>query len=201
MAAAQGAAFGGSLITLRRFWIRTHGCQMNVHDSEKVANLLLHDGWELARGMDDADLLILNTCSIRDKAEQRLYSELGKLREWKQSALGRSVGVAGCVAQQQGDALLRRFPQLDFVYGTHNLRRVPEMAAAALRGVRDSQTEENRSQDRFDLPSRHPSLVGDPAGRAFVTVMEGCDMNCSFCIVPSTRGREISRTGAAIVAE
>ncbi len=201
MAAAQGAAFGGFLTTLRRFWIRTHGCQMNVHDSEKVANLLLHDGWESARGMDDADLLILNTCSIRDKAEHRLYSELGKLREWKQSARGRSVGVAGCVAQQQGDALLRRFPQLDFVYGTHNLRRVPEMAAAALRGVRDSQTEENRSSDRFDLPSRHPSLAGDPAGRAFVTVMEGCDMFCSFCIVPSTRGREISRTGDEIVAE
>ena len=189
------------MITPRRFWIRTHGCQMNVHDSEKVANLLLHDGWELARGMGDAELLILNTCSIRDKAEHRLYSELGTLREWKQSAPGRTVGVAGCVAQQQGDALLRRFPQLDFVYGTHNLRRVPEMAAAALRGVRDSQTEENRSQDRFDLPSRHPSLVGDPAGRAFVTVMEGCDMFCSFCIVPSTRGREISRTGAEIIAE
>jgi tRNA-2-methylthio-N6-dimethylallyladenosine synthase len=174
---------------------------MNVHDSEKVANLLLHDGWEQARGMDDADLLILNTCSIRDKAEHRLYSELGLLREWKQSARGRSVGVAGCVAQQQGNALLRRFPQLDFVYGTHNLRRVPQMAAAALRGVRDSQTEENRSLDRFDLPSRHPSLVGDPAGRAFVTVMEGCDMFCSFCIVPSTRGREISRSGAEILAE
>ncbi len=189
------------MITPRRFWIRTHGCQMNVHDSEKVANLLLHDGWESARGMDDADLVILNTCSIRDKAEHRLYSELGKLREWKQSAPGRTLGVAGCVAQQQGDALLRRFPRLDFVYGTHNLRRVPQMAAAALHGVRDSQTEENRSQDRFDLPSRHPSLVGDPAGRAFVTVMEGCDMFCSFCIVPSTRGREISRTGAEIVAE
>ncbi|HEX9814153.1 MAG TPA: tRNA (N6-isopentenyl adenosine(37)-C2)-methylthiotransferase MiaB [Myxococcota bacterium] len=185
----------------RRFWIRTHGCQMNVHDSEKVANLLLHDGWESARGMDDADLLILNTCSIRDKAEHRLYSELGKLREWKQLARGRTVGVAGCVAQQQGDALLRRFPQLDFVYGTHNLRRVPEMAAAALRGVRDSQTEEIGSQERFDLPLRHPSLAGDPAGRAFVTVMEGCDMFCSFCIVPSTRGREISRAGEEIVAE
>jgi tRNA-2-methylthio-N6-dimethylallyladenosine synthase len=189
------------LITPRRFWIRTHGCQMNVHDSEKVANLLLHDGWESARGMDDADLLILNTCSIRDKAEHRLYSELGKLREWKELAPGRSVGVAGCVAQQQGDALLRRFPQLDFVYGTHNLRRVPEMAAAAFRGVRDSQTAEIRSQERFDLPSRHPSLEGDPAGRAFVTVMEGCDMFCSFCIVPSTRGREISRAGSEIFAE
>jgi len=189
------------LIAPRRFWIRTHGCQMNVHDSEKVANLLLHDGWESAHEMDDADLLILNTCSIRDKAEHRLYSELGKLREWKALARGRAVGVAGCVAQQQGDALLRRFPQLDFVYGTHNLRRVPEMAAAAFRGVRDSQTDESRSQERFDLPSRHPSLEGDPAGRAFVTVMEGCDMFCSFCIVPSTRGREISRAGDEIVAE
>jgi len=192
---------GEPLTTRRRFWIRTQGCQMNVHDSEKVANLLLHDGWESAEGVDDADLLILNTCSIRDKAEHRLYSELGKLREWKQLAPDRSVGVAGCVAQQQGDALLRRFPQVDFVYGTHNLRRVPEMAAAALRGVRDAQTEENSSGERFDLPSRHPSLQGDPAGRAFVTVMEGCDMFCSFCIVPFTRGREISRTGAEIIAE
>jgi tRNA-2-methylthio-N6-dimethylallyladenosine synthase len=200
-ATAQLARQGGSLDTPRRFWIRTHGCQMNVHDSEKVANLLLHDGWESAQGMDDADLLILNTCSIRDKAEHRLYSELGKLREWKLQAAGRSVGVAGCVAQQEGDALLRRFPHLDFVYGTHNLRRVPQMAAAALRGIRDAQTEESRSQERFDLPARHPSLLGDSAGRAFVTVMEGCDMFCSFCIVPFTRGREISRAGSEIVAE
>jgi len=189
------------LNTPRRFWIRTHGCQMNVHDSEKVANLLLHDGWESACEMDDADLLILNTCSIRDKAEHRLYSELGKLREWKQGAAGRCVGVAGCVAQQEGDALLRRFPHLDFVYGTHNLRRVPQMAAAAARGIRAAQTDESRSQERFDLPARHPSLSQDSTGRAFVTVMEGCDMFCSFCIVPFTRGREISRAASEIVAE
>ncbi len=189
------------MTTPRRFWIRTYGCQMNVHDSEKVANLLLHDGWQSAAHAGEADLLILNTCSIRDKAEHRLYSELGKLRAWKRAAPGRSVGVAGCVAQQQGDALLRRFPQLDFVYGTHNLRRVPQMAAAALRGARQARTEESRAADRFDLPSRHPSLVGDPAGRAFVTVMEGCDMFCSFCIVPLTRGREISRSRASILSE
>ena len=146
---------------------------MNVHDSEKVANLLLHDGWEAAASGDDAELLILNTCSIRDKAEHRLYSELGLLREWKRRAPGRIVGVAGCVAQQQGDALLRRFSQLDFVFGTHNLRRVPALAAAALRGVRDAQTQESRALERFDLPARHPSLAGDPAGRAFVTAMEG----------------------------
>jgi tRNA-2-methylthio-N6-dimethylallyladenosine synthase len=174
---------------------------MNVHDSEKVENLLLHDGWGRAREVDGAQLLILNTCSIRDKAEHRLYSELGKLRDWKRARPDRILGVAGCVAQQQGDALLRRFSQLDFVYGTHNLRRVPEMVAAALRGVRWAQTEESRALDRFDHPARHPDLEGDPAGRAFVTVMEGCDMYCSFCIVPSTRGREISRRGDDIVAE
>jgi tRNA-2-methylthio-N6-dimethylallyladenosine synthase len=174
---------------------------MNVHDSEKVTNLLLHDGWELANDVDAADLLILNTCSIRDKAEHRLYSELGKLRAWKQSARGRVLAVAGCVAQQQGDALLSRFSQLDFVYGTHNLRRVPAMAEAAVRGVRASETAESKSSDRFDWPDRHPDFRGDPAGRAFVTVMEGCDMFCSFCIVPLTRGREISRNAASIVAE
>jgi tRNA-2-methylthio-N6-dimethylallyladenosine synthase len=189
------------LVAHRRFLIRTHGCQMNVHDSEKVKSLLLHDGWEQAREIDDAQLLILNTCSIRDKAEHRLYSELGTLREWKHARPGRIVGVAGCVAQQQGDALLRRFSQLDFVYGTHNLRHVPEMAAAAARGVRWARTEESSALDRFDLPARHPDLEGDSAGRAFVTVMEGCDMYCSFCIVPLTRGREISRRGDDIVAE
>ena len=189
------------MIAPRRFLIRTHGCQMNVHDSEKVENLLLHDGWGRAREIDDAQLLILNTCSIRDKAEHRLYSELGTLREWKRARSGRILGVAGCVAQQQSDALLRRFSQLDFVYGTHNLRFVPEMVAAALRGVRWARTEESSEPDRFDLPVRHPDLEGDPAGRAFVTVMEGCDMYCSFCIVPSTRGREISRRRDDIVAE
>ena len=189
------------MVAHRRFLIRTHGCQMNVHDSEKVKSLLLHDGWEQAREIDDAQLLILNTCSIRDKAEHRLYSELGTLREWKHARPGRIVGVAGCVAQQQGDALLRRFSQLDFVYGTHNLRHVPEMAAAAARGVRWARTEESSALDRFDLPARHSDLEGDSAGRAFVTVMEGCDMYCSFCIVPLTRGREISRRGDDIVAE
>jgi len=189
------------LTARRQFWIHTHGCQMNVHDSEKVANLLLHDGWGRASDVDEADLLILNTCSIRDKAEHRLYSELGRLREWKQARSGRALGVAGCVAQQQGDALLRRFSQLDFVYGTHNLRHVPEMAAAAERGLRSARTEETSSLERFDLPALHPDFEGEAAGRAFVTVMEGCDMYCSFCIVPRTRGREISRAAEEIEAE
>jgi tRNA-2-methylthio-N6-dimethylallyladenosine synthase len=188
-------------MSIRRFFIQTYGCQMNSHDSEKVANLLLHDGYRAAADAAAADLLILNTCSIREKAEHKLYSELGSLRGWKRESLGRVIGVGGCVAQQEGDALLGRFPHLDFVFGTHNLRYVPEMAASALRGERGARVDENRSHERFDLPERHPGFASETPGRAFLTVMEGCDMFCSFCIVPTTRGREISRSAAAIERE
>jgi tRNA-2-methylthio-N6-dimethylallyladenosine synthase len=185
----------------KRFAIRTFGCQMNAHDSEKVANLLLHAGWTAAGDDASADLLLVNTCSIREKAEHKLYSDLGVLRRWRQERPGRLVGVGGCVAQQEGDALLARFPQVDFVFGTHNLRLVPALAEAAAAGQRRSETGERRELDRFDLPGRHPALSRETRGRAFVTVMEGCDMFCSFCIVPHTRGREISRPAEAIVRE
>ncbi len=184
----------------KRFSISTFGCQMNAHDSEKIASLLLHDGWVAAQA-ETADLLVINTCSIREKAEHKLYSDLGRLRSWKAERPGRLVGVGGCVAQQEGDALLARFPHLDFVFGTHNLRLVPALVASAEAGVRRAETAERRDLDRFDLPARHPSLSQETPGRAFVTVMEGCDMFCSFCIVPRTRGREISRPAASIVAE
>jgi len=174
---------------------------MNVHDSEKVANLLHHAGLRPAADEDGADVLLVNTCSIREKAENRLYSDLGALRAWKAAAPGRVLGVGGCVAQQEGDAVLRRFPHLDFVFGTHNLRLVPEMLRAAEHGARGCRTEEHDSQERFDLPERHPEYRGSTPGQAFLTVMEGCDMFCSFCIVPRTRGREISRPARAIVAE
>ncbi len=185
----------------RRFWIRTFGCQMNVHDTEKVSNLLHHAGYEAAADPDSADLLIVNTCSIRDKVEHKLYSDVGKLRAWKEARPERVIGVGGCVAQQEGDVLLDRFDQVDFVFGTHNLVRVPALAEAALDGQRAVRTEESRSLDRFDLPERHPSFSSTTPGRAFLTVMEGCDMFCSFCIVPTTRGREISRPAAGILEE
>jgi len=185
----------------RRFHIRTYGCQMNVLDSHKVAALLAGAGYGATAEPDDADLLIVNTCSIRDKAEQRLYADLGRLRTWKQERPGRVIGVAGCVAQQEGDAILRRFAAVDFVYGTHNLRLLPALVAAAERGERSLRTEESRSLERFDLPQHHPDLPSETPGRAFVTVMEGCDMFCTFCVVPRTRGREISRPAVAIAAE
>ena len=174
---------------------------MNLHDSEKVENLLHHAGWRPAAGLDDAELLVINTCSIREKAEHRLASDLGALREWRDAAPGRVLGVGGCVAQQEGDALLRRFPHLDFGFGTHNLRLVPELVEAAAGGARQAETAESRSQERFDLPERHPAFRGHTPGRAWLTVMEGCDLFCSFCIVPRTRGREISRPAAGIVEE
>jgi len=185
----------------KRVLVRTYGCQMNVHDSQKVANLLRHEGYVATERLDEADLLIINTCSIRDKAEHRLYSDLGQLRAWKEAGPGRILAVGGCVAQQAGDALLRRFGQIDFVFGTHNLRHVPALAEAARRGERRARLEESTSLTRFDLPERHPDLADATPGRAFVTVMEGCDLFCSFCIVPKTRGREISRPAAAIVDE
>lgn len=186
---------------MQRVLVRTYGCQMNVHDTEKVENLLLHHGWAVTDRLDDASLLVINTCSIREKAEHHLYSDLGRLRAWKQAAPDRVLAVGGCVAQQEGDALLRRFPQLDFVFGTHNLRWVPAMAEAARGGVREARVGETSSLERFDWPERHPEFVGATPGRAFVTVMEGCDMFCSFCIVPRTRGREISRPADAILDE
>jgi len=185
----------------RSFHIRTYGCQMNVHDSQKLANLLHHAGYGEAAGEDDADLLIINTCSIREKAEHHLYSDLGSLRDWRQAVPGRVLGVGGCVAQQVGDSLLGRFPQLDFVFGTHNVRHVAAMVASAEAGDRLADTAETASLDRFDLPARHAGYRGDMPGKAFLTVMEGCDMFCSFCIVPLTRGREVSRPAEAILGE
>jgi tRNA-2-methylthio-N6-dimethylallyladenosine synthase len=185
----------------RLFAIRTFGCQMNAHDSEKIANLLHHDGWRTAPSADAADLLVVNTCSIREKAEHRLYSDLGQLRAWKAERPKRVLAVGGCVAQQEGDALLRRFDHVDVVFGTHNLRLVPTLVHAACAGRRAARVEESRSPERFDLPERHPDYAGATPGRAYLTVMEGCDLFCSFCIVPRTRGREISRPADAIVAE
>jgi tRNA-2-methylthio-N6-dimethylallyladenosine synthase len=185
----------------KQFCLRTYGCQMNAHDSEKIANLLVHAGHRSCDEPAHADILIINTCSIRDKAEHRLYSDLGVLREWKALRPGRVLGVAGCVAQQVGDAIQSRFSHVDFVFGTHNLRLVPAMLAAALTGQPSLEVGESASLDRFELPERHPDCPDASPGRAYLTVMEGCDMFCSFCIVPTTRGREISRPALQIVAE
>lgn len=175
---------------------------MNVHDSEKVAALLEGAGLVASPEEQEADLLVINTCSIRDKAEHQLYSDLGLLRAWKAERPGRMVAVGGCVAEQLGDRLLGRFAHVDFVFGTHHLRSLPTLVEAARSGVRSAAVGEDRSPGRFDLPMASRAEPGMGVRRkAFVTVMEGCDMFCSFCIVPLTRGREISRPAAEIEAE
>jgi tRNA-2-methylthio-N6-dimethylallyladenosine synthase len=185
-----------------RFLVRTFGCQMNQHDSEKIANLLFHEGLRPASDLDEADLVVVHTCSVREKAEQKLYSELGALTQLKGARPDLLLGVSGCVAQQEGPRLLSRFPGVDFVFGPQNIRHLPSMLAAARARERTLRIdyEEDRLA-RFDLPERHPEYASASPGRAFVTVMEGCDLFCTFCVVPSTRGREVSRPAARILDE
>jgi len=185
-----------------RFHIRTFGCQMNQHDAQKMANLLHHAGLAASERAESADVVVIHTCSIREKAEHRLYTELGLLLARKRAEPGLVVGVGGCVAQQEGETLLRRFPKLDFVFGPQNLVHLPAMVRAARERERMLRVDyDDDAGTRFDLPERHPGYASPTPGRAFVTVMEGCDLFCSYCVVPRTRGREVSRPSAQILAE
>ncbi len=185
-----------------RFELRVFGCQMNQHDAEKIANVLHHQGFRPSAPGDSADLVLVYTCSVREKAEHKLYAELGILGRQKATRPGMLLGVGGCVAQQEGQALLDRFPALDFVFGPQNLRLLPGMIAAARARERTARVDYGEdAAARFDLPERHPDFPPANPGRAFVTVMEGCDLFCAFCVVPSTRGREVSRPWRAIVGE
>ncbi len=182
----------------KKLYIRTFGCQMNVHDSEQLTEILRGDGYERTDSAKDADLIIVNTCSIRDKAEQKVYSQLGRYRHLKKSRPGLQIGVCGCVAQQQGERLLAKAPFLDLVIGTHNIHRLPELAGRARRtGLPVVAT-------RFceTVPSIGV-LALPPKGSvsAFVTIMQGCDNYCAFCVVPYLRGREESRNFEDILAE
>jgi tRNA-2-methylthio-N6-dimethylallyladenosine synthase len=185
-----------------RFYLRTFGCQMNQHDAEKIANLLHHEGYRPVASAEQAELVLVNTCSVRSKAESKLYTELGVLGRLKRKRPDLILGVGGCVAQQEGGRLLKRFPQLDFVFGPQNLRHLPAMLASA-RERRSSLHVEYEADRlaRFALPGVHPEYRSALANRALVTVMEGCDLFCSFCVVPTTRGREVSRSSTDILDE
>jgi tRNA-2-methylthio-N6-dimethylallyladenosine synthase len=174
---------------------------MNQHDAQKMANLLHHDGWA-ASDESAADLVVIHTCSIREKAEHKLYTELGWLLQRKRSEPELVVGVGGCVAQQEGEALLHRFPGLDFVFGPQNLIHLPELARAARARKRSLRVDyDDAAQARFELPELHPEFASTTPGRAYVTVMEGCDLFCAYCVVPRTRGREVSRPSEHILDE
>jgi tRNA-2-methylthio-N6-dimethylallyladenosine synthase len=180
-----------------KFHIQTWGCQMNDHDGEKLSGLLSSEGFEAVAEAEDADLVLLNTCSIREKAVHKVYSELGRLREEKQRR-PLLVGVTGCLAQQEQAALFKRAPHIDFVLGTMALRQLPRLVAEAQAG-------KARVIDTGEYPDNHlfpPSVARRrDTAKALVTIIEGCNHACTYCIVPTTRGTERSRPFADVVAE
>jgi len=186
----------------KRLFIKTYGCQMNVYDSERMRDVLTPLGYEPVETPDSADLIILNTCHIREKAAEKVYSELGRLRELKEAreeAGGRMmIAVAGCVAQAEGEEMMRRAPFVDLVLGPQTYHKLPEMIAKAHRAVGE------RLAVDFDVVEKFDQLGGTrhaDGPSAFVTVQEGCDKFCAFCVVPYTRGKEWSRPVDQIVEE
>lgn len=182
-------------------FIRTYGCQMNVYDSERMAGLLKPLGYSSAETPDEADLVILNTCHIREKAAEKVYSELGRLKKLKAAKQKRgeelSIAVAGCVAQAEGAEITARAPQVDIVVGPQAYHRLPELLARAARGRGAILETDFAVEEKFDrLADR---LADGPT--AFLTIQEGCDKFCTFCVVPYTRGAEVSRPVDAIIAE
>jgi tRNA-2-methylthio-N6-dimethylallyladenosine synthase len=186
---------------LKRLYIETYGCQMNVYDSERMADVLAPLGFAATPKPDDADLVILNTCHIREKATEKVYSELGRLRAHKERRAGEgaktTIIVAGCVAQAEGEEIIRRAPIVDLVVGPQAYHKLPELIAQASRKTGDRIAADFTPEAKFDaLPAPKRDGVS-----AFLSVQEGCDKFCTFCVVPYTRGAEYSRPVAAITAE
>jgi tRNA-2-methylthio-N6-dimethylallyladenosine synthase len=186
----------------KRLYIKTYGCQMNVYDSERMADVLRPLGYGLAEAPDGADLVVLNTCHIREKAAEKVYSELGRLRRLKDAKAkaggAMQIAVAGCVAQAEGEEIMRRAPAVDLVVGPQSYHRLPELIARASRARGERLAAEFEPQDKFDALPEERAVDGFSA---FLTVQEGCDKFCTFCVVPYTRGAEFSRPAEAIEAE
>ena len=174
----------------RKLYIKTFGCQMNEYDSSMMADVLREShGYELTEAAEEADLLLVNTCSIREKAQEKVFSELGRWKPFKSARDGVMIGVGGCVASQEGEGITKRAPFVDLVFGPQTLHRLPEMIEAAHRkrsSVVDISFPEIEKFDRLPEPRAEGPT-------AFVSCMEGCSKYCSFCVVPYTRGEEISR--------
>ncbi len=194
MTRAYGAVVFGSGEDLMKFYIQTFGCQMNVNESQKVEALLLARGFERAESPESSDIVLVNTCSVREKPERKVFSFVGRLK-----APGRIIGVMGCVAQQYGEKMTEREGAIDFVVGTQNLHKVPEILTAVL------QEKTKRVETEFYSPETSLEIfkvpLSSPKVSAYVTVMQGCDRFCSYCIVPFVRGRERSRPSAEILEE
>ncbi len=180
--------------TPKKLFIKTYGCQMNVYDSERMAEAMGSEGYVLTEVQDEADMVLLNTCHIREKASEKLYSDLGRLKPLKAAKPDLKIGVAGCVAQAEGAEILKRMPLVDLVVGPQSYHRLPEMARATEKTV----DTDFPVEDKFDLLPERKAPRGPSA---FLTVQEGCDKFCAFCVVPYTRGAEVSRPVARILDE
>ncbi len=178
----------------KKLFIKTYGCQMNVYDSQRMAEALGAKGYVTTESAEEADMVLLNTCHIREKAAEKVYSDLGRLRPLKLAKPDLKIGVAGCVAQAEGEEILKRMPLVDLVVGPQSYHRLPQMVEAKGKVIDTDFPEE----DKFEhLPARK-ALRGPTA---FLTVQEGCDKFCAFCVVPYTRGAEVSRPAARLLAE
>jgi tRNA-2-methylthio-N6-dimethylallyladenosine synthase len=185
----------------RRYVVRTYGCQMNEHDSERIAGLLEADGYLAAESEDEADVVVLNTCCIRENADNKLYGNLGHLKRWKGERDGRQIVVSGCLAQKDRDLVRTKAPYVDVVLGTHNVHRAADLVEQArLGGPITEILDAAVLDDHAMFPSALPAKRGTSYD-AWVTIQIGCDNNCAFCIVPAVRGEEISRPFADVVAE
>ena len=182
-----------------RFFVHTFGCQMNVHDSDRMQDVLVAHGWRAAPSVAAADLMIFNTCSVRETAENKLRIEVDKLRPVKRARPSLLIAVAGCVAQQEGERLLKEMPAIDLVIGPDNIPELPALLSDQLAGSPPL------ARTSFDVEAPHFLAAAPRPGQApisaYVTTMKGCDERCSFCVVPYTRGPERYRPADDIVAE
>ncbi|SHF64753.1 tRNA-2-methylthio-N6-dimethylallyladenosine synthase [Kaistia soli DSM 19436] len=189
----------------KRVFIKTYGCQMNVYDSERMTDALAADGYVSTQKVEEADLVLLNTCHIREKAAEKVYSELGRIRVMKEDAArsGRQVmvGVTGCVAQAEGAEIARRAPVVDLVVGPQSYQHLPRLLKEAASGRRAIETEFAIEQKFDTLPAATKAQTRARGVTAFLTIQEGCDKFCTFCVVPYTRGAEVSRAAEAILKE
>jgi tRNA-2-methylthio-N6-dimethylallyladenosine synthase len=180
----------------KKFYLETFGCQMNAHDSEKVIGTLMHEGYAQVETVEEADLVLYNTCSIRDKAEQKVFNRLNDYKKFQKQ--GKKFGVLGCVAQQEGEKIFERAPYVSLVAGSASYRNLPQMLVqleagnTRVTGLDDRQTDETFDTEFTARTNKH---------RGYITIIEGCDKFCAYCVVPYTRGKERSRTAASVLAE
>src|SRR5690348_6507137 len=180
----------------KTFYLETFGCQMNVHDSEKVVGTLVQEGYRQVETVEQADLILYNTCSIRDKAEQKVFHRLADFR--KLEAQGKKFGVLGCVAQQEGEKIFERAPHVSLVCGSASYRNLPQMLVRLEAGDRRVTGLDDRETDKT-FETEYTARTTQ--NRGYITIIEGCDKFCAYCVVPFTRGKERSRTSDSVMAE